>query len=75
MKNMHVPFHSGMQAKDAIARELLDFDDESEAATAIDDAYVTAVDVSGDIDARGGDPDFLNDEREAEVDILTGNAE
>ncbi|WP_336325600.1 hypothetical protein [Halovenus sp. HT40] len=72
---MYVPFHSDMQAKDAIARELLDLDDEDEATEAIDEAYEHAVDVSVDISSRAGDPDFLNDDRETDIDILTGDAE
>lgn len=72
---MHVPFHSEMQAKDAIARELLDLDDEGDATEAIDEAYEHPVDVSVDIESRAGNPDFLNDERETDIDILTGGAE
>jgi hypothetical protein len=72
---MHVPFHSEMQAKDAIASELLDLDEEDEAAAAIDNAYATAVDTSVDVDLRASNPEFLNDERDTDIDILTGDAE
>ncbi|MXR51780.1 hypothetical protein GRX03_09205 [Halovenus sp. WSH3] len=63
-----------METKDAIARELLDLDD-SDAAETIDDAYASAVGAAVDIQSRGGDPEFLNDEREGDVEILTGDAE
>lgn len=66
---MYVPFHSQMQAKDAIAAELLADD----ATETIDTAYDEMVDAG--IESRAGAPEFLNDERDTEVDILTGNAE
>lgn len=72
---MHVSFNSEMQAKDVIARELLDLDDEGEAAETIDGTYATAADVSVDLESRAGDPEFLNEARDTEIDILTGDAE
>ncbi len=66
---MYVPFHSQMQAKDAIAAELLADD----ATETIDTAYDEMVDAG--IEARAGAPEFLNNERDTEVDILTGDAE
>lgn len=65
---MYVPFHSQMQAKDAIAAELLADD----ATEAIDDAYAETV--TG-VESRAGTPEFCNDERDTDVDILTGDAE
>jgi hypothetical protein len=64
---MHMPFHAEMAVKDEIARELLDDD----ATAAIDAAHADVV----DIESRAGAPDFCNDERETDIDILTGDAE
>jgi len=69
---MHIPFGSEMQAKDAIAHELLDLDDE--AATAIDAAYAETFGPEADIGSRAGDPDFLNNECGMDIEILTGDA-
>lgn len=66
---MYVLFHSQMQAKDAIAAELLTDD----ATEAIDTAHVDAVDAGRK--SHAGDPDFCNDDRDTDVDILTGDAE
>jgi len=60
---MHGPMHSQMRLKDEIARELLD---EREHGAGIEDPPVTG--------HRGADPDFLNDDCETAVDILTGAA-
>ncbi|WP_436902136.1 hypothetical protein [Halovenus halobia] len=68
---MYVPFHSQTQAKDAIAAELLDKD----ATEAIDEAYADALEATAGIESRAGTPAFLNDERETDIDIVTGDAE
>lgn len=57
-----------MQAKDAIATELLNDD----ATEAIDDAYTETVTA---VESRAGTPNFCNDERDTDIDILTGDAE
>ncbi len=68
---MYVPFHSQTRAKDAIAAELLDKD----ATKAIDEAYADALETAAGLESRAGDPEFLNDERDTDVDIMTGDAE
>lgn len=60
---MHGPMHSQMRLKDEIARELLD---EREGDAGSEDRPVTS--------HRDADPDFLNDDCETAVDILTGGA-
>lgn len=71
---MHMPFNSQMEAKDRIAHELLDLDEDDAAAT-IDEAHEHALGPAVDLASRVSDPAFLNEDRETEIDILTGDAE
>lgn len=68
---MYVTFHSQMRAKDAIAAELL----EEDATEAIDEAYTDALETAAGLQSRAENPEFLNDVRNTDVDILTGDAE
>jgi hypothetical protein len=73
---MYAPLHSQMRLKDEIARELLaDGTDDAETATEESRASERPVDVSIGLDSRDPEPSFLTDERDTEVDILTGGAD
>jgi hypothetical protein len=73
---MHSPLHANRRLKDEIARELFEDIEHSNETSAGENRADGDQSVDVAVGLEGTDPDsgFLNDERQVDIDILTGGA-